>query len=62
MMVVLLLAQAINLAIGGVKRGKQGCRFVVRVIMRHGLVATFLQRQSVLGSIQSLYLTLLIHR
>ena len=37
LMAVLLLAPAIDFAIGGVQRGKQGCRSVALAIMRHGL-------------------------
>ena len=54
-MAVLLLVQAKDLTIGVVQRGKQGCRSVALVIVGYGLSATFLQRQSGLGLIQSLY-------
>ena len=60
LMPVALLAQAIDLAVGGVERGKQRGRSVAFVIVRHGLAAALLHRQTGLGAIQRLYLALLI--
>src|ERR1035441_1529819 len=61
LMAVLLLAQAVDLAIGGVERGEQGGCAVPFVVMRHGGAATLLHRQARLGAIQRLYLALLVH-
>src|SRR6266481_4357309 len=44
-----------------VERGKEGSRAVTHVIMSHGAAAALLHRQSGLGAIQRLDLTLLIH-
>jgi len=62
LMAVFLLAQAEDLAIGGVQRGEQGGRAVALVIVGHGCAAALLHGQAGLGAVQSLYLTLLVHR
>jgi hypothetical protein len=48
------LAQAKDLAIGRIQRGKQGGRAVAFVVVRHGGAASALQRQAGLGTVQSL--------
>src|SRR6266566_6093969 len=51
-----LLAQAKDLAIGRVQRGKQSGGAVAFVIMRHSGAASALQGQTGLGTVQSLNL------
>src|ERR1035441_9189223 len=45
-----LLAQAKDLAIGRIQRGKQGGRAVAFVVVRHSRTASALQRQAGLGT------------
>src|ERR1700686_4782098 len=61
LMAVLLLAQAVDLAVSGVERGEQrGCA-VALIVMRHGGAAPLLHRQATSRAIQCLYLALLIY-
>jgi hypothetical protein len=55
-----LLAEAEDLAVKGVQSRKQRCCAVAFIVMRHRLAASFLQWQPGLGSVQGLYLALLI--
>src|ERR1017187_9689834 len=55
-----LLAQAKDLAVGRIQRGKQGGSAVAFVVVRHGGAASALQRQAGLGTVQSLNLALLV--
>jgi len=57
---MLLLAQAKDFAVGRIQRGKQSGGAVAFVIMRHGRAAPALQRQTRLGTVQSLDLALLV--
>src|SRR5438552_8219668 len=60
LMAMPLLAQAEDLAVGGVQSGEQSGRAVAFVVVRHGGPAPALQRQAGLGTIQGLNLTLLV--
>jgi hypothetical protein len=60
LMPVSLLAEAEDLAVKGVQSRKQGRRAVTFIVMRHRLAAPLLQWQPGLGSVQGLYLALLI--
>src|SRR6266700_8291890 len=55
-----LLAQAKDLAVGRIQRGKQCGRAVAFVVVRHGGAASALQRQAGLSTVQSLNLALLV--
>lgn len=57
LMAVFLLAQAEDLAIGGVQGGEQGCGSVALVIVRHGRATALLHGQAGLGAIKCLYLS-----
>jgi hypothetical protein len=61
LMPVPLLAEAEDLAVKGVQSCKQRCCAVAFIVMRHRLAASFLQWQPGLGSVQGLYLALLIN-
>ena len=54
------LTNPVNLAVGRVESGKQSRGTVAFVVMRQGLTATRLERQSGLGAIQGLDLAFLI--
>jgi len=62
LMAMLLLTQAEDLAISRVESGEQGGRAVALVVKRHGGATALFHRQTRLGAVQSLYLTLLVHR
>ena len=55
-----LLAQAKDLAVGGIQSGEQGGRAVAFVVVGHSGAASALQRQAGLGTVQSLNLALLV--
>ena len=55
-----LLAQAKDLAVGRIQRGKQCGRAVAFVVVRHGGAASALQRQAGLSTVESLNLALLV--
>ena len=57
---VALLAEAEDLAVERVEGGKQGGRAIAFIVVRHRLPPPYLQGQSGLGSVQGLYLALLI--
>ena len=61
LMAMTLLAQAKDLAVGRIQRGKQGGGAVAFVVVGHGAAAPPLQGQAGLGTIQSLNLALLVH-
>src|SRR5258708_23894765 len=52
LMTVLLLAQAEDLAIGGVERSKQGRRSIALIVVRHGCTAALLHWQTGLCAIE----------
>ena len=60
LMAMPLLAQAKDLAVGCIQRGKQSGCAVVFVVVRHGGTASALQRQAGLGTIEGLNLALLV--
>jgi hypothetical protein len=55
------LTKAVDLAIGCIESGKQRRRAIAFVVVRHGLAATALERESGLGAIQSLDLAFLVY-
>ena len=56
-----LLAEAIDLAVGGIERGEQRGRAVAFVVVRQGGAAPAAQRQAGLGTVQRLNLAFLVH-
>src|SRR5688572_29770940 len=62
LMAVLLHAVANDAAIGDVEGSKQRSGAIAFVVVRHGRTAALLQRQTRLGSVQSLNLAFLIAR
>src|ERR1019366_6717571 len=60
LMPVLLLAQAEDLAIGGVERSKQGRRSIALIVVRHGGAAALLHRQTGLGAVKCVWRQVLV--
>src|SRR5579875_3082572 len=61
-MAMALLAQAVDFSAGRIEGGEQGGGAVALVIVRHGLAAALLQRQTRLSAVERLNLALLIDR
>ena len=61
-MAVPIVAHADYSAIQSIERREQGSRTVALLVMRHRPTTTFLQRQSRLGPVQRLNLTLFVRR
>src|SRR5215471_6694607 len=55
------LTKPVHLAVGRIEGGEKSSRAIAFVIVCHGLAAPTLERQSGLGTIQSLDLTFLVH-
>src|SRR5215472_13412371 len=55
------LTKPVDLAVGRIEGGEKSSRAIAFVIVCHGLAAPTLERQSGLGTIQSLDLTFLVH-
>src|SRR5579863_8511804 len=62
LMAVTLHAAADDLALEHVESSEQGCRAMALIVVRHGSAATGLERQTGLGPVERLNLTLLVDR